>query len=83
MDSTTSRALPKLNLYGVSPSGELNNTENNLSYGSVVGAGVAIKFQFPPEAQSNGFTGVSPVLRDPSGLMSASHNHLVNKNSYN
>ncbi len=64
-------------------SSELNSTKNNLTYGSVVGAGVAIKFQFPPEAQSNGFTEVFPALCDPSGLMPASHNYIVTKSSYN
>jgi hypothetical protein len=63
-------------------SGELNASANTLSYRAVVGAGVAIKFQFPPEAQSNGFTEVSPVLCNPTGLLSASHNYLVNKNAY-
>ncbi len=63
-------------------SSELNGTEN-LSSGSIVGAGVAIKFQFPPEAQSNGFTEVAPALCDPSGIMSSSNNYLKNKNSYN
>ncbi len=63
-------------------SSELNSTEN-LSSGSIVSAGVAIKFQFPPEAQSNGFTEVAPVLCDPSGIMSSSNNYLKNKNSYN
>ncbi len=61
---------------------EINRT-SNLTYGSVVGAGVAVKFQFPPEAQSNGFTEVAPVLCDPSGIMTSSDNYLKDKTPYN
>lgn len=60
---------------------ELNNT-SNLSSGSVVGAGVAVKFQFPPEAQSNGYTEVSPFLCDPSGVMPSSYSYLIHKSPY-
>lgn len=62
---------------------EIRNTKN-LSDNSIIGEGVAIKFDFPPQSQSNGFTEVSPVLCDPTGaLMSSSYNYLKGKTSYN
>lgn len=64
-------------------SGELNVSTGNISSGSVIGAGVAVRFDFPPQAQSNGFTEVSPILCNAEGqVMAYSDNYLRTKNFY-